>query len=64
MFFSFEFLIQLYNPVAVGHDIFHIQVDKVPEGNQPFFSLLFLGHTTPIRFLSVFLTCMKPAYFF
>jgi len=36
-------------------------VNKVPEGNQPLFYLLFLGHTAPLRFLSVFLKCMKPA---
>jgi hypothetical protein len=36
-----------------------IQLNKVPEGNQPFFSITFLGHTSPLRLLSVFL---KHAY--
>jgi hypothetical protein len=42
--------------VVDGNFIHHTdnQQYKVPEGNQPLFFLLFLGHTKPLRFLSVF----------
>ena len=48
--FQFQYMSQQ----ALPRLFLHIKRYKVPEGNQPLFFILFLGYTTPLRFVSVF----------